>query len=355
MRIAFVNSTRKWGGVKTWTLEAAASLNGLGCETVVYGRPGPFIERALAMGLDAREAGFGFDGNPAAVGRFVRDFSRQGVQAVLVNVGKDLRSAGAAGRLLGIPVIQRLGLPSDVKNTFRARLDQRLIGQRFLTTCQYIKDGFLARFPAMDPDRLTVIHTGKHPAPQPPRRVRRPLRLVTTSQLTADKGHADVLDALSGLKSAGLDFSWDVAGTGPLAEGLARHAKAVELADRVTFHGFTHNVAELLRRSDVFVLPSLDEGLPNTLLEAMAQGLVPLARNVGGVAELWPQECADLLIPPDPGPNRLQRALRKVLQAGDAAVLAWKTAAWRTCCERFHQDRQAQALLEYFRYCVQAR
>lgn len=75
-------------------------------------------------------------------------------------------------------------------------------------------------------------------------------------------------------------------GDGPCREALAQQVQAAALQDVVYFAGASNRVAEWLRAMHVFVLPSLNEGISNTLLEAMASGLPTLATSVGGNVEL---------------------------------------------------------------------
>jgi sugar transferase (PEP-CTERM/EpsH1 system associated) len=75
-------------------------------------------------------------------------------------------------------------------------------------------------------------------------------------------------------------------GDGPLREVLERQAQALGIAHLTCFAGDRSDVAQLLQCMDVFVLPSLAEGISNTILEAMATGLPVLATRVGGNVEL---------------------------------------------------------------------
>jgi sugar transferase (PEP-CTERM/EpsH1 system associated) len=75
-------------------------------------------------------------------------------------------------------------------------------------------------------------------------------------------------------------------GDGPLLPDLQRLAGDLGIAEQTWFAGARHDVAALLQTFDLFVLPSLNEGISNTLLEAMATGLPLLATAVGGNVEL---------------------------------------------------------------------
>lgn len=328
MNIAFVNSTRKWGGVKSWTLDVAHGLAQRGHHVRLVGRPGPFVDKALEKGLSAVGLRFGPDFNPALILKFVRMFTVQRTELVVVNVGKDMRTAGIAAKLLGIPVVHRVGLAGDMDDTFKVRALHRWIKPRILVPCQQIQRGLLRHLPYLEAGEITVILTGKEPSPLPPGPVHSPVRFISTSQLNADKGHRDALLALNQLKEEGHPFEYHVVGTGRIEEELRRVAVELGLGDRVVWHGFQKDVRAILRQADVFLLPSWREGLPNSLLEAMAEGLVCVARNVGGVGEVWPESASALLLPEPTTPQELACALSALLQRGPEELLEMKTDFW---------------------------
>lgn len=328
MNIAFVNSTRKWGGVKSWTLDVAHGLALRGHHVRLVGRPGPFVDKALEKKLSAVGLRFGPDFNPALILKFVRMFMAQRTELVVVNVGKDMRTAGIAARLLGIPVVHRVGLAGDMDDTFKVRALHRWIKPRILVPCQQIQRGLLRHLPYLGAEEITVILTGKEPSPIPPGPVHSPLRFISTSQLNADKGHRDALLALRQLKEEGHSFAYHVVGTGRIEEELKRMCVELGLDDRVVWHGFQKDVRSVLRQADIFLLPSWREGLPNSLLEAMAEGLVCVARDVGGVSEVWPESAGALLLPEPTTPQELAGALSTLMQRGTAQLLEMKTDFW---------------------------
>lgn len=143
-----------------------------------------------------------------------------------------------------------------------------------------------------------------------------PLRVGLVGRLIANKGPELALDALGQLRRDGLDIVLDLVGDGPLLTHLQDRAGRDGLAQAATFSGHVHDVAARLRTFDVVVRPSFTEGLPLTVLEAMASGAVVIASSVPGNVDLVEHERTGLLIPP-----------------GDAFALA---AALR----RLHDDRQ---------------
>lgn len=108
--------------------------------------------------------------------------------------------------------------------------------------------------------------------------------LVTTSRLVLKNGVADIIDSLKYLP---VSVKLLVLGTGQLETELKNRAIVAKVEDRVQFLGFIPHkeMPQYLRISDIFVRPSLSEGLGNSFLEAMATGLPVIATPVGGIPD----------------------------------------------------------------------
>jgi glycosyltransferase involved in cell wall biosynthesis len=355
MNIVFVNAGRHFGGVKAWTLEAAVQLQKRGWGVTILGRPGPFIERGVALGLDARETSFGSDFHPLTIFRMYRLFKGLHTDVLMVNVGKDIRTAGIAARLAGIPIVHRLGLAGDLKDSPKVCLTHKLLKPEVLVPSRAVKDGLLARHAFYSPAEITVVHTGKVPAQEVPESVHTPRRLAVTSQLRPAKGHERLLEALGMLQNKGYAFHLDIAGTGDTAEELKAQALSLGIAEMLSFHGYVDDVRPILDGADFFVLPSYSEGLPNALLEAMARGLVPLAADVGGTAEAWPpvlnenEGTKGFLFPADAEPEHIAGELEKALGLSEADLLSLKKAVHSHAAEHFNLDKQASLLDAWLR------
>lgn len=104
-------------------------------------------------------------------------------------------------------------------------------------------------------------------------------------------------------------------------------------SSRVRFLGFREDVYSVLKRMDIFCLPSLSEGLPNALMEAMSVRCAPIASRVGGVTALLEHERNGLLVPPG-DTDRLREGLERLI-ADSASRRAFGDAARRTIEDRF--------------------
>jgi len=168
-----------------------------------------------------------------------------------------------------------------------------------------------------------------------------PLTFICTSQLNKGKGHEDVLNALSKLR---FDFKCIIVGTGNIEKELHEQCESLGLSEKVEWVGFTKDVPEYLRKADVFVLPSYFEGLPNTLLEAMSEGLLPIARDVGGICEVWPEDFTDFLLPFKSGPAEFETAFENVLNMSAEEILKAKEMSRQNCKEQFLLSGKAEEL-----------
>ncbi len=125
----------------------------------------------------------------------------------------------------------------------------------------------------------------------------RPLWVVA-ARLEEQKGHAVLLDALAEVWKRGLEFTLAVAGEGSLRGALEQRAQQLGIAPRVRFLGQIEDVGPLLAAADAVVLPSLWEGLPLILLEALVRSRPVIATDVGGIGEVVENGTHGVLVAP---------------------------------------------------------
>lgn len=345
MNVFFINSTRRFGGVKAWTLNMGAALKKLGHRVHVFCRKGPFADMAYEAGLNTWAVrSFGWDYNPGSVMGFRKIFMEQDADVVICNVGKDLRTAGIGARMAQVPVVLRVGLPGDMKDDFKVRMTHRYISPHVLAPCRFVAMGLARELSFMREDDVKVILTGKEPSPAPPEEINKPKHIITASQLNPDKGHTELLDALADLKKRGLGFTCEILGTGSVEDELKAKTSHLGLEDVVTFTGFSSNVRSRMRRADIFVLPSKSEGLPNALLEALAEGLAPVAGDVGGVSEAWPPAAQGLLFDRTLGARGMAAALESLISMDDHDFLALREDVWKWFSRELSLAVQAEKL-----------
>ena len=130
----------------------------------------------------------------------------------------------------------------------------------------------------------------------------RPLRICHVGSMSAlYKAQDTLIEAVSICRKGGLDVQLTFLGDGKYEGFFMTRAKEAGIAEFVNFAGRVAPgpaVMEYLDRADMFVLPSLTEGLPRSLIEALARGLPSLGSNLGGIPELLPEKY--LFKPKDP-------------------------------------------------------
>ena len=235
----------------------------------------------------------------------------------------------------------------SVKEQVLRRLHAPLV-ERYVTVSRSLRDYLVERV-GIRPERITTIcngvDTGKFlPAPHKPRGVL-PEQLAgeglviigTVGRLQPVKDQQLLLRAFAELVRESGDAAATarllVVGNGPLRDTLTQLAQSLGIAHLTAFTGDRTDVAQLLQCMDVFVLPSLAEGISNTLLEAMATGLPVIATRVGGNVELVRD-----------GENGA------LFESGDVASLARLLTGYVTDGEarRRHGERSRRLALESF-------
>jgi glycosyltransferase involved in cell wall biosynthesis len=172
--------------------------------------------------------------------------------------------------------------------------------------------------------KLRVVRNGVDPG-----RFEQPVAHVFRSELAGNTGRPIVLTVARLAPQKGLEFllraaamlpeaTFVIAGDGPARSILAAQAESAGLADRVRFLGSRRDVPDLLAACDVFVLPSLIEGLPLSVLEAMAAARPVVATRVPGTDETVVDGETGMLVPPR-DPEALAHAIRSVLSDPERA------------------------------------
>ena len=263
-------------------------------------------------------------------------------------------SLACAAWQCGIPIVARAGGPFIAGN-----LSNRWVSAH-VANCRAHADALLASPLAnrvavtgdlFRPDRLRMTMRRERDLP-----VRRPgvARIVFLGQLVERKGLHVLIDALSRTQSAcelllaGGD--WDGPG---YPQQLKSMAAATGLLSRIHFENHRGDIGAVLSDADVFVLPSLGEARPRSIIEAMSLGVPVVASAVGGIPSMITGDETGLLVPPG-DPARLATAIDRLVQSPDLRrrlAVAARAYAERDC----RADRTAAEYVNVYRRLVVSR
>lgn len=168
--------------------------------------------------------------------------------------------------------------------------------------------------------RVAIIPNGIDVSRFAPRTGARPIStIVTVANLRREKAHEVLLAAAARLRLHQPHLRFVIAGDGPRLAELRDLAASLGIADRVSFLGHCEDVASVLARADVFVLPSRSEAFPNGAIEAMAAGLPVVANAVGGLLDLIDDGETGVLVKPD-DPVALADAIEALVLSPERAA-----------------------------------
>jgi glycosyltransferase involved in cell wall biosynthesis len=165
------------------------------------------------------------------------------------------------------------------------------------------------------------------------------------------KGHGLLLDALIVLRQSSGRFRCLLAGAGSERDALAAQIRELGLQDRAFLIGSVDDPRRLLSALDIFVFPSLKEGLGVALMEAMACGVAPVASRVGGIPEVIEHGRSGLLVEPG-NPLEIARALEP-LMTSPALRRELGSMARRRIVENFSTAAMAAQTLALYRECIE--
>jgi L-malate glycosyltransferase len=169
----------------------------------------------------------------------------------------------------------------------------------------------------------------------------------TAGRLTAVKAQDDFLRAARLILTVNHDFRFVVVGEGPEETALKQLAVDLQIEDYVTFTGGRRDVYDLIAAMDAFVLPSIAEGVPMVLLEAMTLGTPVVATAVGGVPELIEHNENGVLVRPR-DPRALADACTTVV-SNQLWARSLAARAAETVAEGFSQEVNGSRVVDAYR------
>jgi glycosyltransferase involved in cell wall biosynthesis len=291
--------------------------------------------------------------------RFARRLRRERVDLVHSHEFGMNVYASAAALLAGLPIVGTIHGRHRVAEKQRRVLAYRLLRRLGLEIVAVSRDlaEFLSGGFDLPVEAFHIIHPGiplaGAPAVLPDGESRAKARAelgiphegplaVAVGSLFPVKDHATLLRAAARLP----DLRIAIAGEGGEAEALQRLAGELGISPRVHFLGLRDDVDRVLRAASVFCQPSISEGLPLSIIEAMAWGLPIVASRVGGIPELVEEGKTGYLVPSG-DPEALATRIERVL-AEPAVAARFGRAGMARAHAHFSLDQMVGAYLRLY-------
>lgn len=241
-----------------------------------------------------------------------------GLLHVHAGIGWEGHPFAAAGTAKGIPIIRTEHLPyvlTDPEQCAQYRTETEALSH-LIVVSEASRESYLEQIGL---ERLSVVQNGVFPF-QPSNsaaRLKQELGLVgrsvllTVARFSAQKDHATLLRALPAVLEAQPSVILLLAGSGDERDAVEHLAIELAVTEHVRFLGHRSDIADLMRISDLFILPSRFEGLPLVVLEAMSLGLPVVASKIAGTMEALGNDHPFFAEPGDP--NSLAFVIRRAL------------------------------------------
>jgi glycosyltransferase involved in cell wall biosynthesis len=310
-----------------------------------------FLQRAAQLGIETLP--LAVRGQDRTSWEQLRDFlGEQAIDLVHVHagIGWEGHHGIHAAHFAHVPVIVRTEhlpyLLTDVEEqrAYHAMLERV---DHMITVSQVARTSYLEQ--GVDACKVTAIANGIRPLPTSSlttHAVRQKLGLpqgarvvVTVGRLTEQKGHRHLLAAIPYVLRTEPHALFVWLGDGPLQEELSHQIAECHLGEQVQMLGRRSDVPLFLQAADLLVMPSLFEGMPIVLLEAMSVGLPIVATRVGGNPELIKDQVHGRLVAPS-NPEALAAAILDAW-ANPSQSTRWAAAAQQRFTKQFTVEQMA--------------
>lgn len=326
LTILHTESSLGWGGQENRTLHECIGMKRLGARPIILCKPGAKLgERAASAGIEVRTHPMRSNRDVSALIYAMKVIKADSVDVVNTHSGDDSFICAIAGRLSARkPVIVRtrhLALPISSKMTYS------LFPHRVVTVSEFVRK-YLVDEVGISGNKVTTVATGIDLSRFDPATVPDTLRtelgvppstliVGTVAILRRKKGHHVLLEAIPEIIRECDDVLFVFAGDGPQRENIEERIRDLGIGKSVRLLGLRKDIPTVLKGLDIFVLPTLQEALGTSILEASAMHKPVIGTAVGGVPEAIRDGSTGLLVAPEDSKG-LASAIIRLLK--DAAL-----------------------------------
>ncbi len=344
-----------------WQVRFAKFLVAQGNQVHFFLRSGKFDELVEKQGFELSRIQMGFDLDPVGIFELWRGLKKFRPEAVIFNDQRELRIGVISAGLARVPLkVQRKGF-SFLKGSLRDRMYYKRLDY-VVAVSRAIEELYRDKL-GMGPERLWYLPNGVNLdrfAKVDGEALRKKLGagdaeilIGMAGRLEWQKRQGDLIRAGKILIGRGHNIRVALAGEGRDRQSLARLAADIGMDKRVAFLGFLDSIEEFLTGLDIFVFCSEWEGMPNTVLEAMAAGRPVVAADIAGVREVIEHGKNGLLYEAGKAEELAERVESLIKDRARAEQLG--QAARATISERFDERKIFREFLGWLRKKVETK
>jgi glycosyltransferase involved in cell wall biosynthesis len=324
------------------------------CMQRADGKSSKLMRRASEIGIEVIPVAVDRRFDPFAILKMKRVFSENGVQIVHTHDFKSDFYALVAGAGTGIRRVSTAhGSTRDSRlKRFYLYWDERVLYRAFDRGVVVSKDLEKHLLGMKVPTRkIRVIQNGLdfgllkgeteerergNPLQMPPEKA----AFAVIGRLYPDKGHRFFLEAIAAVSKSKRGVVGLIVGDGPARDDIAEQVVRLKLDEHVRLCGFRSDMQAVYDRISCLVIPSLTEGLPYVLLEAMAGKVPVIATAVGDIPALIQDRRSGFLVPPGDASSIAERMIEILDDPNGAREMA--EYAYRNVVERFSAERMVR-------------
>lgn len=311
MHILFLDSLgkKKWGGGEKWMLLAAKGLEEKGHKVVVGCSKDSVIRRnAEQKNLKTENISFSSDFDFVGFIKLKRAIKKHNITHIVCGQNKDTKiSSVATLNNDNVKIIARHGLQL-IRKKLKYKLFFTKLIDGIITNSETIKNEYDS-YNWFSKNFVKVIYNGVDiPKNDEVEDVdlhellslkEDTITFLSAGRLAKQKGYDTLIKVAELAKSSNKNWHFIVIGKGKLEQALKKDVLERGVESFITFLGFQKNVLSYMKSADFFVLPSLYEGMPNAVLEAMSIGKCCITTNVNGNKELISDKINGILVEPN--------------------------------------------------------
>jgi heptosyltransferase-2 len=322
VKILIINSIgkKKWGGGEKWMILVSKGLKERGHEVTIGCKKGSIVEKkARNNNIDSINISISSDISLIGALQLLNFSKKNAIDIIIACQNRDVRISGFIRKHIGNPIILSRQGVQLINRSWKYKFTFKWLCDGIITNTETIKKEYDS-YGWWKHDYVKVIHNGVEEPKNTqqtfnfrqyiPEKVEKPKIVFSAGRFSHQKGFEYLVSAAKEICSKREDLYFFVAGQGKLEKKIKKQIIKSGIENKFFLLGFQNDLVPFFKGADLFVLSSLHEGMPNVVMEAMANNTPVIATRVNGVEELIRHNIDGIIVKPESS-NALAKAIDK--------------------------------------------